>query len=108
MRSQNFAHDFDVAEVTDHDYDNRQVAGNALSPQRALTLGPAPETRGWRSKLGLRKDDESRQLLKGLHISRANAEPAHLQLGMGPGGFKRARAGVELRVAFRQCDNRFT
>src|SRR5207244_4411260 len=46
MRGQNFAHDFDVAEVTDHDDDNRQVAGNALSPERPLTLRSAAEARG--------------------------------------------------------------
>src|SRR5213078_5079704 len=46
MRGQNFAHDFDVAEMTDHNDDNRQVARNALSPKRPLTLSSAAETRG--------------------------------------------------------------
>ncbi len=107
MRSQNFAHDFDVAEVTDHDDDNRQVAGNALPPERALTLGPAPQTRGRRSQLGLRKDNEGRQLLKDLHIAGADVEPAHLQLGMGPCCLKSACASVKLCVALGQSDNRF-
>src|SRR6266699_5086070 len=98
MRGQNFAHDFAVAEVTDHDDDNRHVAGNALSPERTLTLGPAAETRGRRSQLCLRKDNEGCQSLKGLHIARADMQPAHLQLGMGPGGFKSAGASVKLRV----------
>src|SRR5581483_12112413 len=104
MCGQNFAHDFDVVEVTDHDDDNRQIAGNALLPERSLTLGPAAEARGRRPKLGLRKDNETRQLLKRLHIGRADAEPAHLQLGMSPRGFKSARASVKLRVTLSQCD----
>ena len=52
--------------------------------------------------------NESRQLLKGLNISRADVEPAHLQLGMGPGGLESARARMEFRVALSQRDNRFT
>src|SRR5437870_9536945 len=107
MRSQNFAHDFDVAEVTDHNDDNRQIAGNALSPERPLTLGPAAETRGRRSELSLRKNNEGRQLLKGLHIGRTDVEPAHFELRMGPGGFKSTRASVKLRVSLGQCDDRF-
>src|SRR5450432_935762 len=107
MRGQNFTHDFDVAEVTDHDDDNRQVAGNTLPPERALTLAPAPETRRRRSQLGLRKNNEGRQLLKDLHIARADAEPAQLQLGMGPGGLKSAPASVKLRVALGQRHDRF-
>ncbi len=107
VRGQNFAHHFNVAEVTDHNDDNRQVAGNALPPERALTFRAAPETRGWRSQLSLRKDDVGRQLLEGLNISRADVEPAHLKLGMGPRGLEGARARVKLRVALGQRDNGF-
>ena len=74
--------------------------------QRARCLPPAAETRGRRSKLGLGKK-WGRQLLKGLHIARADAEPAHLELGMGPRGFKGARASMKLRVALGQPDDGF-
>src|SRR5437870_10611789 len=107
MCGQYLSHDFHVTEVANHNDDDRQIARNALSPERSLTLGAAAETRRRRSKLGLWKDNEAGQLLKGLHIGPANVEPAHLQLGMGPSGLKSARASVKLRVASRQCNNRF-
>ena len=47
------------------------------------------------------------QLLKSLNVSRADMEPAHLKLGMGPGGLEGARARVKLRVALGQRDNGF-
>ena len=72
-----------------------------LPPERALTLAPAAETRRRRSQLGLGKDDERRQLLKGLHVAGANAKPAHLDLGVGPGGLEGAHTGVKLRVTLR-------
>src|SRR2546421_57774 len=101
MCGQYLSHDFHVTEVSNHDDDNRQITGNALSPECSLTFGAAAETRRRRSKLGLRKDNKASQLLKGLHIGPANVEAAHLQLGMGPGGLKSARASVKLRVAPR-------
>src|SRR5438445_13625698 len=72
MCGQYFSHDFHVTEVTNHDDDNRQIPRNALSPQRALTLGAAAETRRRRAKLGLWKDNEACQLLKSLHVGPAN------------------------------------
>src|SRR5947207_8235214 len=107
MGSQYLSHDFHITEVTNHDDDDRQISRNALSPERSLTLGPAAESRRRRSKLGLWKDNEAGELLKGLHIGPANAESAHLKLGMGPSGLKSARASVKLRVAPGQCNNRF-
>src|SRR5947208_4138733 len=102
---QYFSHDFHVAEVTNHDDDNRQITRNALSPKRSLTLTAAAETRRRRPKLGLWKDNEAGKLLKGLHISPANVEPAHLQLGMGPLGLKSAGASVKLSLASRVLHN---
>src|SRR6266404_907072 len=108
MCGQYLSHDFHVTEVANHNDDDRQIPRNALSPERTLTLGAAAETRRRRSELGLWKDNEACQLLKGLHIGPANVEPAHLQLRMGPSGLKSPRASVKLRVAPRQCDNTFT
>ena len=107
VRGQNFAHHFDVADVTDHDDDNRQVAGNALPPESALTLPAAAETRGWRSQLSLREKDVCRQLLESLNISRADVEPAHLKLGMSPRSLEGTRARVKLRVAFGEPNDGF-
>src|SRR5437899_7254107 len=75
MCGQYLSHDFHVTEVTNHDDDNRQITRNALSPERSLTLGAAAETRGRRSKLGLWKDNQAGQLLKGLHIGTPNVQP---------------------------------
>src|SRR6476660_1504280 len=107
MRSQYLSHDFHVTEMANHDDDDRQITRNALSPERSLTLGAAAETRRRRSKLGLWKDNEACQLLKGLHVGSADMEPTHLQLRMGPGGLKSPRASVKLRIAPRQCYNTF-
>ena len=108
MRDQYFAHDFDVPQMTNHDDDNRQVAGNALSPERPLTFGSAAKTRRRRPQLGSRKNNETSQLLKGLDIGAPNAKPAHLQLGTGPCGLKSAGTSVKFRIAHRKFDNRFT
>src|SRR5206468_680271 len=108
MCGQYLSHDLHVTEVANHDDDDRQIPRNALSPKRTLTLGAAAETRRRRPELGLWKDNEACQLLKGLHIGPANVEPTHLQLGMRPSGLKRTRTSVKLRVALRQCDNTFT
>src|SRR5258708_3042799 len=107
MCSQYLSHDFHVTDVTNHDDDNRQITRNALSPERSLTFDAAAETCRGRAKLGLWKDNEAGQLLKGLHIHPPNVEPAHLGLGMGPRGLQSACAGVKLRVPPSQCDNRF-
>src|SRR5205814_9117731 len=107
MCGQHFADHFDVAEVTDHDDDNRQVAGNALPPERALALPAAAETRGWRSQLSLREKDVCRQLLESLNIFRADVEPAHLKLGMSPRSLEGTRARVKLRVAFGASNDGF-
>src|SRR6266516_3843537 len=72
-----------------------------------MNLSAADKTSGRGSKLGLWKDNEAGQLLKGLHVGTANVEPAHLQLRMGPSGLKSSRASVKLRIAPRQCNNRF-
>src|ERR1700747_208242 len=104
---QSLSHDFHVTEVTNHDDDDRQIPRNALSPKRSLTLSAAAETRRRRSVLGLRKDNEACQLLKGLHIGTPNVQTAHLQLRMGPSGLKSARTSVKLRIAPRQWNNRF-
>jgi hypothetical protein len=71
MRGQYLAHHFHVTEMTNHDDDDRQITRNALSPKRPLTFGAAKSPRRW-SKLGLRKDNQAGQLLKGLHISAPN------------------------------------
>src|SRR5437762_4578563 len=107
MRGQHFADHVDVAKMTDHDDDNRQVAGNALPPEPALTLPAAAETRGWRSQLSLREKDVCRQLLESLNISRADVEPAHLKLRMSPRSLEGARALVKLRVAFGEPNDCF-
>jgi hypothetical protein len=104
---QDFAHDSDVVEVTNHDNDNREIARDTLPPQRTLTFSAAAETRGWRPQLGLRKEDVSGKLLESLNIARADAKPAHLELGMRPSRLKSARAGTKLRVAFSQPDDFF-
>src|SRR6476469_5459864 len=106
MCGQYLSHDLHVAEMTDHDDDNWQITRNALSPKRSLTLG-ATKTPRRRSKLGLWKDDQARQLLKRLHIGTPNMQPAHLKLGMGPCGFESAHASVKLRITPRQRNNRF-
>ena len=105
MCGQYLSHDLHVTEVTNHDDDNRQITRNALSPERPLTFGAAKTPRR-RSKLGLRKDDQAGQLLKGLHIGTPNVQPAHLKLGMGPCGFKSAHARMKLTIAPRQRNNR--
>ena len=106
VRDQNFPHDFDVAQVANHDHDNRQVAGDALPPERMLSFDAAAESRGRRPQLGLRKENERGELLKGLHIAGANVQPAHLELSVGPGGFESARAGVKVRITLGQRDDR--
>src|SRR6516162_1807158 len=98
MCGQNFSHNFHVAKVTNHDDDDRQIAGNALSPERSLTFGAAAKTPRRRSKLCLWKDNQAGQLLKGLHICAPNVQPAHLKLGMGPCGLKSARTSMKLRI----------
>src|SRR5947199_10271181 len=72
MRGQSLSHDFHVTEVTNPADADRQITPNALSPESSLTLGAAAETRGRRSKLGVWKDNEAGELLKGLHIGPAN------------------------------------
>src|SRR6266496_1933474 len=72
MCGQYLSHDFHVTKMTNHEDHDRQVPRNALSPQRSLTLGTATETCWRRSELGLWKDNEAGQLLKGLHIGTAN------------------------------------
>src|SRR4029434_9125118 len=99
MCGQNFSHNFHVAKVTNHDHNNRQIPRNGLSPERSLTFGASAKTPRRRSKLGLWKDNQAGQLLKGLYIGTPNVQPAHLKLGMGPSGLKSARASVKLRVA---------
>src|SRR5262249_45633040 len=107
VRGQNFAHHFDVANVPDHNDDNWQVAGNALSPKRALTFRAAAETRGWRSQLSLGKEDVGCQLSESLNVSRTDVEPAHFKLRMGPRCLEGARARVKLSVAFSQANGGF-
>src|ERR1700746_2539683 len=107
MCGQYLSHDFHVTEVTNHDDDDRQIPRNALSPKRSVPRSGGAETRRRRSELGLRKDNEACQLLKGLHVGSADMEPTHLQLRMGPSGLKSPRASVKLRIAPRQCNNRF-
>jgi hypothetical protein len=107
MCGQYLSHDFHVTKVTNHDDDNRQITRNALSPERSLTFGAAAKAPRRRSKLGLWKDNQAGQLLKDLHIGTPNVQPAHLKLGMGPRGLKSARTSVKLRIALRQCNNRF-
>src|SRR5260370_34534865 len=104
MCGQYLSHDFHVTEVANHNDDDRQIPRNALSPKRSLTLGAAAETRRRRSELGLWKDNEACQLLKGLHVGSADMEPTHLQLGMSPSGLKRTRTSVKLRVTLRPRD----
>src|SRR4029077_8791824 len=106
MCGQYFSHHLHVAEMTNHDDDNRQITRNALSPKRSLTFGAAKTPRR-RAKLGLWKDNQAGQLLKRLHIGTPNVQPTHLKLGMGPCGFKSAHTSVKLRIAPRQCNNRF-
>src|SRR5438105_15325715 len=108
MRGQYFADHFDVAKMTDHNDDNRQVAGNTLPPEAALTLPAAAETRGWRSQLSLWEKDVCRQLLESLNISRADVEPAHLKLRMSPRSLEGTRARVKLRVAFGEPNDVFS
>ena len=107
MRGQNFANHFDVANVTNHNHNNRQVAGNALPPKRALTFRASPEARRWRPQLSLRKDDVGCQLPERLNISRVDMEPAHFKLGMSPRCLEGARTRVKLCVAFGQPDDGF-
>src|SRR4029077_14031978 len=107
MCGQYLSHDFHVTKVTNHDDDDRQITRNALSPERSLTFGAAAKAPRRRSKLGLRKDDQAGQLLKGLHIGTPNVQPAHLKLGMGPCGFKSADTRVKFGIAARQCNNGF-
>src|SRR5436305_14410166 len=107
VRGQNFAHNFDVAAMTDHNDHNRQVAGNALAPKRALPFSAAAETRGWRSQLSLGKKNMCCQLSESLNISWADVEPAHFKLRMGPRCLEGARAGVRVHVALRQPDGGF-
>jgi hypothetical protein len=45
MRGQHFPYYFDVANVTDHYDDDREIAGNAMPPKCALTFRAAAETR---------------------------------------------------------------
>src|SRR5580765_4687635 len=106
MCCQYLSHDLHVAEMTNHNDDNRQITRNALSPQRPLTFSAAKTPRR-RSKLGLWKDDQASQLLKRLHIGTPNVQPAHLKLRMGPCSFESAHTSVKLRIAPRQCNNRF-
>src|SRR6476469_482185 len=106
MCGQYLSHDLHVAEMTNHDDDNWQITRNALSPKRSLTFG-ATKTPRRRSKLRLWKDDQAGQVLKRLHIGTPNVQPAHFKLGMGPCGFKSAHTSVKLRIAPRQCNNRF-
>src|SRR5262245_26746550 len=105
VRGQNFAHHFHIADVTDHNDDNRQIAGNALPPKCALTFRASAETRGWRPQLSLWKKDVGCQLAESLKISWADVESAHFKLGMSPGCLEGASAGMKLRVAFRQPDH---
>src|SRR6201993_4316947 len=107
MCGQYLSHDFHVTEVTNHDDDDRQIPRKACSPKRSLPLSAAAETRRRRSELGLRKDNEACQLLKGLHVGSADMGPTQLQLRMGPSGLKSPRESVKLRIAPRQCNNRF-
>src|SRR5215831_1185673 len=106
MCGQYRSHDPHVTQVTNHDDDDRQITRNALSPKCSLTFGAAKTPRR-RTKLGLWKDNQARQLLKGVHIGTPNMQPAHLKLGMGPRGLKSARTSVKLRIAPRQRNNRF-
>src|SRR5258708_19865100 len=99
MCGQYFSHDFHVTEVTNHDDDDRQIPRNALSPKRSLTLGAAAETRRRRSELGLWKDNEACQLLKGLHVGSADIEPTPLQLGIRPSVLHPTPPSVKLRIA---------
>jgi hypothetical protein len=105
--AQNFTHHFDVADVTDHDDDYRQVTGNALSPKSTLTFRAPAETRRWRSQLSLRKQDMGCQLSESLNISRTDVESAHFKLRMSPRCLEGARARVKLNVAFGQPDDGF-
>src|SRR5436309_15586300 len=98
MCGQYLSHDFHVTEVTNHDDDDRQIPRNALSPKRSLTLGAAAETRRRRAELGLWKDNEACQLLKGLHVGSADMDPTHLQLRMRPSGLKRTRTSGKRRI----------
>src|SRR6185369_12579102 len=108
MCGQYLSHNFHVTQVTNHDDDDRQITRNALSPESSLTFAATAKTpRRW-SKLGLWKDDQAGQLLKGLYIGPANVQPAHLKLRMSPGGLKSARTSVKLRITPRQRNNRFT
>ena len=83
MCGQYLSHDFHVTKVTNHDDDDRQITRNALSPERSLTFGPAAEARRRRSKLGLWKDNQAGQLLKGLHIGTAECAAGASQVGNG-------------------------
>src|SRR5437773_11615030 len=96
VRGQNFAHHFNVADVTDHNDDNRQVARNPLPPKCALTFCAPAKARRWRSELSLRKEDVGCKLAESLNISRPNVEPAHFKLRMCPRCLERARACVKL------------
>ena len=57
--------------------------------------------------MSLRKKNVGGQLLESLNISRADVEPAHLKLGMRPGGLEGTRARMKFRVAFSEPDHCF-
>ena len=103
---QHLAHERDVAVIANRHRDDRQVARDALRPERTLARGAAPEPRRWRPQSRLWEKHVRGELLEKLHIAGADAEPAHLELRARPRSLEGARGDAEFRVALDQSDDR--
>ena len=106
VRRQNLPNDLDVALMADRHDDDRQVARDPLRPERTLTRHAAPEPGRGRPQTRLREKDVRAEMLKKLHVSGADVEAAHLELGMRPRHLKGARRDAKFRVALDQSNHR--
>jgi hypothetical protein len=83
--AQQLPHNIKVLGAVDPEQNDRQVAGNAMRPQRRDVSAAALERLGRRTKRGIGKDDPCSEPLKQMRFLRPDAEVVELSLRLCPG-----------------------
>jgi hypothetical protein len=112
--AQQLANDGDVLDVVDPRQDDRQIARNALCPERRRAAAAAAYRVGRRTQRRIGVQHVARETLKQARLIRIDAEMAQLHLRSGPGQCNCAVEGRRVvmliskvqHIAARRGDNR--
>src|SRR5437588_11726880 len=84
MRSQQLADDGNVLDVVDPHQNDRNVAGNALSPERCWAAAASANDIGRRTRRRIGVEHVSREALKEARLVSLDAQMIQLDLRLGP------------------------